>query len=222
LQLIEKERIMNVDLFTACIRNPYLLRQVSYQELKTLVYQFPYAAGLRQLLWEKSQIENHPETEKNLHLASLYSIDRPFLAEKRNPLHHTPGKVEQYDLISVDAEKTEQKKEALVPKANEYFHSWNESLGTPFTKRPLPQKGAETPPYRPVPIHHFINTKQDAAFLAERSIQENTMPVSETYAKLLVQQNQIDKAIEVYKRLILIFPEKSAFFAAEIEYLKNI
>jgi hypothetical protein len=48
------------------------------------------------------------------------------------------------------------------------------------------------------------------------------MPVSETYAKLLVQQNQIDKAIEVYKRLILIFPEKSAFFAAEIEYLKNI
>jgi hypothetical protein len=57
---------------------------------------------------------------------------------------------------------------------------------------------------------------------AERSIQENSMPVSETYAKILVQQNQIDKAIEVYERLILIFPKKSALFVAEIENLKNI
>ncbi|MFN5577469.1 MAG: hypothetical protein ACK5BH_14355 [Bacteroidota bacterium] len=48
------------------------------------------------------------------------------------------------------------------------------------------------------------------------------MPVSETYAKILVQQNQIDKAIEVYERLILIFPKKSALFVAEIENLKNI
>ena len=48
------------------------------------------------------------------------------------------------------------------------------------------------------------------------------MPVSETYAKILVQQNQIDKAIEVYERLILIFPKKSALFVDEIENLKNI
>ena len=213
---------MNITLFTACIKDPYRLRQVSYQELKTLVFQFPYAAGLRQLLWEKSQIENHPEKEKNLHLASLYSIDRHHLAEKYHLLNQKSEKTNPKDQVPPFPEKVQDKKVALVPKANDFFKSWNESLGTPFTNWQQQQKGRENPVHKPVPIHHFINTIQDAAVLAERSIQENNIPVSETYARLLVQQNQIEKALEVYNRLILIFPEKSAFFAAEIENLKNI
>ena len=73
---------MNIDLFIACIENPLRLRMVSYQELKTLVHHFPYSANLRQILWEKSQLENHLESEKNLQMAALYSIDRKYLSKK--------------------------------------------------------------------------------------------------------------------------------------------
>ena len=43
--------------------------------------------------------------------------------------------------------------------------------------------------------------------------------ITETAAMLYVQQNNIPKAIEIYKKLIERFPEKSAFFAVQIEKL---
>lgn len=216
---------MNIALFLACIKNPDRLRQVSYQELKTLVYHFPYAANLRQLLWEKSQIENHLEKEKNLHLTSLYSINRSHLAEKYKQLTDYQGNKKKEPTLQLLYDSPSNEDESvpkLIPKANNFFSSWDESVGTPFTKANTLQQTVQTPIHKPVPISQFNNTLQESSVMAERSVQENSMPVSETYAKLLVQQNQVDKAIEVYHRLILIFPKKSTFFAREIENLKNI
>jgi len=45
--------------------------------------------------------------------------------------------------------------------------------------------------------------------------------VSETMAILYVQQGNIPKAIEIYQKLIELFPEKSSFFASQIEKLKK-
>lgn len=56
---------------------------------------------------------------------------------------------------------------------------------------------------------------------AERSVAENKDVLSETLAKLYAQQGHREKAIIMYQRLSLAFPEKSAYFAAEIEKLKN-
>jgi hypothetical protein len=57
--------------------------------------------------------------------------------------------------------------------------------------------------------------------LAERSVAENKDVISETLARLLVKQGYRDKAIDMYERLRLAFPDKSAYFAAEIEKLKK-
>ena len=57
--------------------------------------------------------------------------------------------------------------------------------------------------------------------LAEKSVSENKEILSETLARLYAQQGYRDKAIAMYMRLGLAFPEKSAYFAAEIEKLKK-
>lgn len=60
-----------------------------------------------------------------------------------------------------------------------------------------------------------------AQVLAERSVSENKDVASETLARILAKQGYKDKAIAMYERLCLVIPEKSPYFAAEIEKLKK-
>ena len=55
----------------------------------------------------------------------------------------------------------------------------------------------------------------------QASIQKNDRLVSESLAKILAVQGHYSESIEMYKQLILNIPEKSAYFASQIEELKN-
>ncbi|MCO6493851.1 MAG: hypothetical protein J5I98_35860 [Phaeodactylibacter sp.] len=57
--------------------------------------------------------------------------------------------------------------------------------------------------------------------LALRSITENKEILSETLAELLASQGEYQRAIEMYEALMLVFPQKSGFFAEKIENLKS-
>lgn len=56
--------------------------------------------------------------------------------------------------------------------------------------------------------------------LAEKSNTEDEI-LTETMAEVLVQQGKREKAVEVYEKLSLSNPSKSAYFAAKIEHLKQ-
>jgi hypothetical protein len=57
--------------------------------------------------------------------------------------------------------------------------------------------------------------------LADESISFNVDLATETLAIIFKKQGKIDKAIEVYKKLMLKYPEKSNIFETQIENLKN-
>jgi len=61
------------------LREPSYLNQVSYQELKTLVAEYPSSLSLRYLLALKSKQENNGDYQRQLEFLGTYSIDRAYL-----------------------------------------------------------------------------------------------------------------------------------------------
>ncbi|MHA4811822.1 hypothetical protein ACX0G9_27250 [Flavitalea flava] len=78
--------------------------------------------------------------------------------------------------------------------------------------RRLPQKNAEIIP--------DIAAESKIQAIAAHSI-EGKEVVTETMAEVLSKQGMKDKAIEVYRKLSLLNPGKSAYFASKIEQLKT-
>ena len=71
-----------------------------------------------------------------------------------------------------------------------------------------------------------INKPEDKDYkeeisLASKSLKETYDLVSETMAELFLAQGHPKKAIKIYEKLILIYPEKSTYFAARISKLKD-
>jgi hypothetical protein len=55
--------------------------------------------------------------------------------------------------------------------------------------------------------------------MAKKSIEDHNEIVSETLARVYADQGNVQKAIQVYEKLSLLYPEKNTYFAALVEKL---
>jgi hypothetical protein len=70
---------MTNEQLTAYLQDESYIYTLSYEELKTLVVQYPYASNLRVLLLKKSYVEQNKDYDRNLQMASTYATNRKHL-----------------------------------------------------------------------------------------------------------------------------------------------
>jgi len=70
---------MTSDNLLKFLGNRAYLHQVSYQEIKSMVVQYPYSLSLRYLLAMKSQQEDNTDLDRNIEMLATYGIDRVHL-----------------------------------------------------------------------------------------------------------------------------------------------
>ena len=222
---------MTAERLIRLLQQPGQLALISYEELKTLVLAYPFSPHLRQLLLLKAQQTGHHEYERNLAAAAAHSIDRSFLyhlivpvpvvektAIREEILELKPIATLMRDLEAIapvekniepvaETAAVEVPQPVAPPAPARNFGSWVGQFNLPV----LPPAPPPPPPSAP----------SNAAVMAQKSVEENREVLSETLAKIMARQGHHEKAISMYERLMVAYPEKSAIFAAAIEELKK-
>ncbi len=205
---------MNRDNIIKYIRQPGKLDQNTLPEIEELLNAFPYFQTAYLL-----HVKNHHNIKSLKFNDSLKSASARI--GDRSVLYHLI-----HGLISEKLHDTRQPAESvkeipLLPKSSRTFTGWFDQLDYVEEKR---SKDKEL-------IDAFIQTQpritpgkgelKDQEDISEAFIKPDEQLMTETLAQIYVKQGYYLKAIHVYETLSLKFPEKSSYFAAQINKIKQ-
>ena len=140
------------------------------------------------------------------------------LVEPEQTLTETVKKEQEVELPVMSKKNKKKEKKAKKPKDQgtaDNFESWLAGLQSSI-------KSKESQESKKKKGKKKKKKKKKDLKLARMSLSENEDVISETLADLLANQGYKDKACEMYSKLILLFPEKSTYFAGKIENLKKL
>jgi len=210
-------------------RNLATAAAYSLDRTKLFLLVAPQVIVPQQVLAPEEVLELKPIETVKRELEALVPLTR----EERNfeppmaveaPTDYSESAVFEENIVreSGSPEPTQAQPELPAPVVRQAFSDWISHFRPPVLEQRLRPVTLDVLQPKPVAkIEESPKTLGIAQQLAERSVAENQDVISETLAKLYAKQGYRDKSAQMYARLALLFPEKSAYFAAEIDKLKK-
>ena len=215
----------------ANIQNPMQIGEPEIADMRISLQAFPYFTSM-QLLFAKGLYNTDSISyNRQLRKAAAYAGDRKLLFRL---ITENVKEVEQIPEIKIEKKEKIQtpEKELEIGKPLEFTeketHSFSEWLALTKTQKIDRTKGKEENL-----IDKFVETepriskpKREEFFSpvqsAKKSLIENDEIVTETLARVYLEQAHYDKAITAYEKLSLKFPQKSSFFASQIKLIYDL
>ena len=200
-------------------------------ELESLQLEYPYFSMATMLKAKIMHNNNDKEFEKHLSFVATNVLSREALynyiyhndteLRKKDTTANTPITVEQKKENSTS--QADNKKDAKTVAVKSNLHSENTTEKRPSSidrgsSKNIIEKFIRNNPKINKPSE---NSDIEDYKIEDFSTEESYDLVSETMAELYLNQGHKEKAILIYEKLILINPEKSAYFAARISKLKE-
>ena len=215
--------IVDKDTFSNLVKHPNEISTDVIPELEATIKAFPYCQIPYSLLAKASGLAGTEELEKAKPLAAAYALSRialQQLVESNN---------ERYDASENIAGTVVIKDHVIVPEDDVILID----LAIPETAVLLTQKSEEQKRQQqiiegfmkrnPRIIRQDSNVEPVTADFSERVAKSGTGSIeTEALAKILIRQGKIDKAIDLYQKLILKKPEKRNYFAKKLSELYRL
>jgi hypothetical protein len=203
------------------------LEDCELSEIRQLVNQYPWMAAAHLLLVKKMMLEKENDWPLELEKTTLYFNDRQWMHFLLNEAAITEATVP----LSSPTASTKPKEDLLFEPFHTVDYFASQGIRFKIDEQPTDKFGQQLKSFtdwiktmKKLPLSEIgksVDPKEERKVeqLAGRSLEQEDV-VTEAMAEIWVKQRNFAKAREVYQKLSLLEPAKSAYFASKIDELK--
>ncbi|NVK52986.1 MAG: hypothetical protein HWD85_08630 [Flavobacteriaceae bacterium] len=229
---------MNTHSFTEILKNPAKINSEHTTELQAIITAYPFFQAARAMYLKGLKNSDSFKYNAALKTTAAYTTDRTILFDFITSAIFTEP---QKEIVEVHQQITRKitsdqpkdvKKELAIGKPFSFqkteTHSFNEWLQL-AAKKKITRREPETPrPSKSEIIDTFIKTNPKISKVIKETEPSNVVVrdnqdsylMTETLAKVYLEQKKYENAIKAYQILSLKYPEKSGFFADQIKRIR--
>ncbi len=231
---------MNTNSFTETLKNPQKITTENTEVIKTIIEEYPYFQAARAVYLKGLKNNNSFKYNAELKTTAAHTTDRSVLfdfitsskfveEQKLEPkeVHQqiTEKIIKEEPVITIKEELSIGKPISFSKTETHSFNEWMQLASQKKIERnPVEKETID----KKVIIDTFIkqnpkiskiskDTERKEVVLEEK---QDSYLMTETLAKVYLEQNKYENAIKAYEILSLKYPEKSGFFADQIKRIR--